>query len=350
MGGTMRRLELGLAFVALVAVAIGLSRVLPRVGPYVVTVPVEDAAGLSPGSDLMIAGAPAGRVESIALGRGSALVTVSVDAEHAPLHRDATVSVRPKSLLGERYLALDPGQAADTLPSGATLPATQVTRSTALEDVINTFDAPTRAKLQTLVVELGGGVAGRGAEVNAGLAAGRQDLADLRGIAATLASRDAELKDAIANLDSVTEVLAQSDRRQQLGALIVNLESLLKNLADQEAQLRQALTETSAALTRTADALEGTGGNLADIARQLPATVHLADLVMADLGPDSDALMPHLGQLNTAIAEGPSVFGGVDANGFSTRISPIVGCSTVSLCPNPAGSGAIDFLLGRTHP
>ena len=347
MRGALRRIELGLAFVAVVAAAIGITRLLPGVGAYEVTVPVQDAAGQSPGSDLMIAGALAGRVESISLGSGAALVRVTVDAEHAPLHRDATVSIRPKSLLGERYLALDPGQAGETLPSGATLPATQVTQSTDLQDVINTFDEPTRAKLQTLVVELGGGVAGRGDELNGALVAGRQDISDLRGISATLANRDAELKDAIANLDSVTQELARSDRRQQLGDLITNLESLLQNLAGQEVQLQQALAETNAALTRTANALNGTGGNLADVAHQLPVTVHLADLIMADLGPDSDVLMPHLGQLNAAIAEGPSVFGGLDANGFSTRITPIVGCSTVSLCPNLGSNSAIDFLLGR---
>jgi phospholipid/cholesterol/gamma-HCH transport system substrate-binding protein len=348
MRGTLRRLELGLAFAAVVAAAIGIAHLLPGAGAYEVTVPIQDAAGLSPGSDVMIAGALAGRVESISLGHGAALVLVGIDAEHAPLHTDAVVSVRPKSLLGERYLALDPGQAPGAMPSGATLPATQVTQSTDLQDVIDTFDAPTRAKLQTLIVELGGGVGGRGTELNGALVSGRQDLSDLRGIAATLASRDAALRQAIANLDSVTQELAQSDRRQQLGDLIANLESLLANLAGQESQLQQALAETNAALTRTANALDGTGGNLADIAHQLPATVHLADLIMADLGPDSDVLMSHLGQLNTAIAEGPSVFGGLDANGFSTRISPIVGCSTVSQCPNGAGSGAIDFLLGRT--
>lgn len=348
MGGTLRRLELGLAFVAVVAAAIGITHLLPGAGAYEVTVPVQDAAGLSPGSDVMIAGALAGRVESISLGQGAALVLIGVDAEHAPLHTDAVVSVRPKSLLGERYLALDPGQAPGTLPSGATLPATQVTQSTDLQDVVDTFDAPTRAKLQTLIVELGGGVAGRGTELNGALVSGRQDLSDLRGIAATLASRDAELRTAIANLDSVTQELARSDRRKQLGDLIANLESLLANLADQEAQLQQALVQTNAALTRTANALDGTGGNLADIAHQLPATVHLADLIMADLGPDSDVLMPHLGQLNAAIAEGPSVFGGLDANGYSTRISPIVGCSTAGVCPNPGSGAAIDFLLGKT--
>jgi len=346
MRGPLRNLAIGLLFLTVVGAGVGTGRLLETAAPYRVTVPVEDAAGLSAGSDLMIAGAKAGRVDGIALGRGAALVTVQVDAEHAPLRRDATVSVRPKSLLGERYLALDPGRSNEALPSGATLPPTSVTSSTSLEDVVNTFDQPTRDKLQTLVVELGGGVAGRGAEVNAGLQAGREDLDDLRGIASTLASRDAELKRVIADLDGVTQELARGDRRQQLGALIQNLEALLHNLADQEAQLQQALAETNAALTRTATALDGTGGNLAGIFRQLPATIHLADLIMADLAPDSDALMPHMDQLNTAIGEGPTVFGGRDANGFATRITPIVGCGTVSVCPVLPNVSAIDFLRG----
>jgi phospholipid/cholesterol/gamma-HCH transport system substrate-binding protein len=342
----LTRVAAGLGFVAVVAAGIGVGRLLPQTAPYQVKVPVENAAGLSTGSDLMIAGAKAGRVDGIGLGPGVAIVTIDVDAEHAPLRRDATVSVRPKSLLGERYLALDPGQSNQSLASGSMLTPTSVTSSTSLEDVVNTFDQPTRDKLQTLVVELGGGVAGRGQELNAGLAAGRQDLDDLRGIASTLAGRDAELKQVIANLDGVTQELARSDRRQELGALIQNLETLLHNLADQEAQLQQALSETNAALTRTANALDGTGGNLADIAHQLPATVHLADLIMADLAPDSDVLMPHLDQLNTAIDEGPTVFGGRDANGFATRITLVAGCGTVSLCPILPGISAIDFLRG----
>ena len=350
MAPLLRRLGVGLAFAAVVAGGTGASRLLPRVAPYRVTVPVENAAGLSAGSDLMIAGARAGRVEGIGLGQGVALVTVEVDAEHAPLRRDATVTVRPKSLLGERYLAVDPGRAPDTLPSGATLPPTSVTGSTSLEDVVNTFDQPTRDKLQTLVVELGGGVAGRGQELDAGLAAGRQDLDDLRGIASTLAGRDTELRQVIADLDAVTRELARGDRRQELGALIQNLESLLRDLAGQEAQLQQALAETNAALARTADALSGTGGSLGDIAHQLPVTVHLADLIMADLAPDSDVLLPRMGQLDTAIAEGPSVFGGRDANGFATRISPVVGCGSAGACPNLPDVSAIDFLRGSAGP
>ena len=223
-----------------------------------------------------------------------------------------------------------------------------VTSATSLEDVVNTFDQPTRDKLQTLIVELGAGVAGRGQELNAGLAAGREDLGDLRGIAGALA-RDQDLKTVIADLSSVTDELARSDRRQQLGTLIQSLEALLRNLAGQEAQLQAALTEANAALSRTSTALDGTGGNLGDIVGRVPATVHLADLILADLAADSDALMPHRAQLDQGILEGPSVFGGRDANGFATRVEPIFGCATISACPQLAGGsgGAADFLMGR---
>jgi phospholipid/cholesterol/gamma-HCH transport system substrate-binding protein len=329
----LTRLACAAAFVVVVGGGVLISRLSFVPAPYRVSVPVQDAAGLYTGSDVMIAGARAGRVEAVTLRGGAALVTIDVDPEHAPLRTDATIGIRPKSLLGERYVALDPGQAAGTLPSGAILPATAVTGSTSLEDVVSTFDQPTRDRLQTLIVELGGGAAGRGPELNAGLAAGKEDLGSLRGIAAALASRDADLQAVIADLDSATQELARSDRRQQLGRLIQSLEALLQNLAGQDDQLRQALAEADSALSRTAVALDGTGGSLAGIVGQVPATVHLADLLMADLGRDSDVLLPHLKQLDTAIAEGPSVFGGQDANGYATRISVLIGCGTISLCP-----------------
>ncbi|HKF75026.1 MAG TPA: MlaD family protein [Candidatus Dormibacteraeota bacterium] len=342
MRATLGRLGWTLAFAAAVGAGVLASRAALAPSPYRVAVPVQDAAGLYPGSDVMIAGARVGRVESVALRGGSALVTLAVDPEHAPLSADATIAIRPKSLLGERYVALDPGQAAATLPGGSTLPATSVTESTSLEDVVSAFDQPTRDKLQTLIVELGGGVAGRGEQLNAGLAAGKEDLGSLRGIAAALASRDADLRSMIADLDSVTGELATSDRRQQLGELIRSLETLLHDLADQEAELKQALAEADSTLSRASVALDGTGGSLADIAGQVPVTVHLADLLMADLGPDSDALLPHLQQFDAALAAGPSVFGGVDASGYATRISVLIGCGSAGPCVQPgvpAGQG-----------
>jgi phospholipid/cholesterol/gamma-HCH transport system substrate-binding protein len=333
----MRAAQLTALLILVVVGGAFLQHALNGPAPYTLTVPVQDAAGLYAGSDVMIAGSKVGTVDSIVLGDGVALVTAGIEPAESPVHQDATITVRPKSLLGERYLALNPGRASTVLSSGAILPRTQVSISTDLQDVINSFDAPTRDKLQTVVVELGGGVADRGPQVNQSISSGREDLSDLSAIAQTVANRHRELQGVIQDLDVVTQELARSDRSQQLGQLIVNTQRLMKNLADEDGQLLEALTQANGALTRTASSLDGTEGNLGDIALQLPATVRQGDLVLSDLSSDSAALLPHLGQLLQGIQAGPQVFGGRDAAGYATRISLIVGTSSAGLPPSVLG-------------
>lgn len=341
---------LALALVLIVAGGTLFQRSLVSSSTYLLEVPTEDASGLYPGSDVMIAGAPAGTVQDITLGQGGlAVVTASIDATYAPVHRDATVSIRPKSLLGEMYVALDPGQAAATLPSGATLPRLQVNRSTDLQQVVSTFDTPTRDKLQTVVVELGGGVMGRGENINQGIQYGNQDLNDLAGIADTLAQRDQQLQAVIQNLNVVLTELARSDRREELGLLIKNTDLLLQNLVQQEQQIKDALSQTNAALARFGTGLNGTGASLATIFSALPTTVQQGNLILADLSTDSNALLPNMDSLVQGIQYGPVVFGGRDASGYATRISLVLGCASINLCPQLTGPLA-QLPLVRSQP
>jgi len=331
------------AFAAVVGLTMWLPRQLdPFPGPYTLEVPLRDASGLYPGSDVEIAGAKAGSIDALTLREGLVLATISLDPQRAPVRHDATIDLRPKSLLGEKYLALDPGKSGETLPSGATLGRSAVTQSVELQDVFNTFDQPTRDKLQVVIDELGGGVAGEGAIQNQGIAAGSQDLTDLAAIADTLAQKDRELKDVIASLSQVTAELAQSDRRTQLAALIQNTENLMRDLADQDAQIQRALVETNAALTRTGNALDGTGGNLASINQSLGLTVNYLNGTTGDLASGLDVLLPHMSQFIAGIQEGPKVFGGRDNMGYATRISVVAGTGTIGLSTAaPAGNPAV---------
>lgn len=327
-----------LAFAAVVFLGMGVPRWLDpaQTGTYTLTVPLRDASGLYVGSDVEIAGAKAGRVEDMTLRAGTVLTTISVDGDHAPVHIDAKVDVRPKSLLGEKYIALDPGRRAQTLDSGSRLAAAAVSRSTELQDVFNTFDQPTRDKLQIVIDELGGGVAGEGQVQNQGIAYGAQDLNDLSAIADTLAQKDRELKDVIKTLSQVTDELAQSDHRTQLGALIKNTEDLMRTLANQDAEIQRMLVEANAALTRTGNALDGTGGNLASINQSLGLTVNYINGTTGDLAQGMDVLLPHLGQFISGVQEGPKVFGGNDGNGYATRIMVVAGSGTLAI----PGSGS----------
>src|SRR5438067_13762004 len=89
------------AFLAIVAVAVFSYRGILPSSSYDLKVLMPGADGLYPGSDVLIAGSKAGTVTNIALHGNDALVSVSLDPAHSPVHGDATVTLRPKSLLGE---------------------------------------------------------------------------------------------------------------------------------------------------------------------------------------------------------------------------------------------------------
>ena len=339
-------------FTILVVGGIAVYRAAAVNGGYDLVVPLSDANGLYPGSDVLIAGSRAGSVTDIRVAGSRALVTIQVDPAEAPVHSDASVQIRPKSLLGERYVALDPGTSGGVLDSGTTLSASRVSVSTDLQDVINTLDAPTRAKLQTLLLNVGPGVDGRGTDLNESFTSGRQDLDSLSQVAKTLGQRDQDLQTVITALNQVLTELAQSDRRAQLGALIDNSNTLLANLSAQDATLKQALVETDAALSRNDVALSGTGQNLNDIFMTLDPLVHNTGLLTNDLAAGLNVTEQNLGACSeqTALAnctpgllkgirEGPEVFGGMDQYGYATRISVVVGPGTVGL-PTPGVPGA----------
>jgi phospholipid/cholesterol/gamma-HCH transport system substrate-binding protein len=349
----LRRLALAAAFAA-VAVSVVIIQRASSPASYIVRIPTEDASGITTGSDVTIAGVNAGTVRGVALTPGGqALITAAIDPAFAPVHTDATADLRPKSLLGEMYVNISPGTSGPVLPSGAMLPGLQVNRSTDLQQVLDLFNQPTRAKLQTLIDALGGGLAGRAQQVNDAIPAGKQDLSDLAAITSTLNARDQDLQTVVAALNVVTTELARSDRRQQLGALISSTQLLMGNLRAQQARLKRAVVTADSSLGNLKQGLQGTAPALSGIAAALPETVQEGNALLTPLGADTSAFLP---QLNTAIEGiqwGPSVFGGNDANGYATRIALTLGCGSVSACPQlnvPVGglSGATGGLSGAT--
>ena len=335
--GTRYRVAILLAVVVLLAIAS--FRVVNGLTEYRLLVPLDSADGLYPGSDVLIAGAKAGTVRDIRLDGAQTLVSIALDDAYAPVHADARVTVRPKSLLGEKYVALDPGKS-DALSSGSRLPQEQVARSVELQDVVNSLDQPTREKLRTLIVALGGGLAGRGLDINQAIADGRQDFDHLAAIADTLTARDQDLQKVIQGLDQVTAELARSDRRQQLGELIKNSEALLHSLSQQDAQIKQTLQAANSALGRSDTALSGTAAQLNSIFHQAPVTVHVLNGLTGDFASNTDLLVQDLATFDAGMRYSTNVFGAQDGQGYATRISVLAGACSVAPCNLPVGSGA----------
>jgi phospholipid/cholesterol/gamma-HCH transport system substrate-binding protein len=70
---------------------------------------LEHAAGLVANNAVKVAGVEVGRIEKIGVDHDTAVLTLRVD-EEIVLHTDAKAIVRAKSLLGEKYLQIHPGE------------------------------------------------------------------------------------------------------------------------------------------------------------------------------------------------------------------------------------------------
>src|SRR4029453_16278154 len=81
--------------------------------------PTGQAVVPGQGQTVNIAGVKVGEVGDVKLEDGRAVVLMQIKDKYKPIHRDATVLLRPKTGLKDMFLALEPGTAkAGDLPEG----------------------------------------------------------------------------------------------------------------------------------------------------------------------------------------------------------------------------------------
>src|SRR5262249_22503888 len=88
----------------------------------------------------------------VKLKNGRAVVTMNIYRKYAPIYRDATVLLRPRTPLKDMYLALDPGTVrAGALPDGSTLGTSATSPTVDLDQILSALDADTRSYLLLLL-------------------------------------------------------------------------------------------------------------------------------------------------------------------------------------------------------
>lgn len=169
------------------------NRGLPFVPAYEIRVQVPDAAELiEGGSEVRVGGARVGLVTKVKAEPGAggrpafALLTLALEKSQEPLPADSHVMVRPRSILGAKYLDLQPGKSATGLPAGGTLPLRQARPIVELDEAFNVFDDQTTKGLQATITSLGDALAGRGESINEGIAASRRLLPPLQRVLTTV--------------------------------------------------------------------------------------------------------------------------------------------------------------------
>ena len=86
----------------------------------------DSAASAVPGSEVKVAGATVGRIESMDVtpDKRAALVLRIDDARFTPFRADARCTIRPQSLISEKYVECQPGTAGHRGSSGWTVART----------------------------------------------------------------------------------------------------------------------------------------------------------------------------------------------------------------------------------
>jgi ABC-type transporter Mla subunit MlaD len=184
---------IGAATILVVLVAVFLSynanSGLPFVPTYELKLDVPDGANLVVGNEVRIGGARVGAISDIGVktledGRNLATLTLKLDKAVDPLPKDSTVIVRPKSLLGLKYVEITRGtskegyQDGDTVPLSASTPA-----QVEFDELVDTFDKPTRDAVATNTTGFGTALAGRGESLNTAIGAFGPLLRDLEPVA-----------------------------------------------------------------------------------------------------------------------------------------------------------------------
>ena len=323
---------------------------LPFASEYEIQAVVASSNELRKGSPVRIAGVDVGKVTGISKGPGDTTVLkLEIAGEGRPVHKDARLRIRPRLFLeGGFTIALEPGSpSAPELEDGGVIPLTQTARPVQFDEILATFDAPTREGLKATLAELRTGTEGRAAaslrQTTLGLAPALRDLAVVAEAARGEQPRD--LSGLVAGASRVTGALA--DREGELAPLVENLERAAGALADRDAELAATVRELDPTLAALPGALASFERTLGPLRRFQGATLPSLPLVTPTLtrlrrfGRRLDALagspaqpseLPRLlVRLRPALRDIPKL--SLLVRGLYPVVGPVVPCVRDNLAP-----------------
>lgn len=243
------------------------------------------AQAIMPGQGQMItiAGVPVGKVSTVRLEDGKAIVGMNIEPEYADMiHTDAEALMRPKTNLNDMLIDIEPGVGPETVEDGFVLPVANTAPHVNPENFLQTFDGDTQDYLRLLLSGGAQGLAGDGGEELGGIF--RRFYPFVRDVA--------KLNREVAK------------RRRALARVVHNFGLLTQELGRNEQLVRRWVRESSEALEPFAEEADSLRAAL----RELPSTLEQAETTLAattelttDLGPALTELIPQAEALGPAL-------------------------------------------------
>jgi len=232
-----------IAFVVGLMATINLQYGAPWATSHTVTAQVTDADSMSVGSDVRIAGRLVGQVVSISAAGSYANITFHVDDADWPLPSDTTAFVRLATLLGQKYVQLNPGHSGQWLADNATIGLQSTKPVVDFDQILNTFDKRTTDSLTSLIRTVAGSVQGQEGTL-------QQLISNLSELSVhsqvpteELVTRDPEFNKILINLGITADQLDAS--RDDFAGVITHLNQVTAALSSSEGQaLKSYITNT----------------------------------------------------------------------------------------------------------
>jgi phospholipid/cholesterol/gamma-HCH transport system substrate-binding protein len=308
-------------FVLAVGIYFGFAKDIPFTHDFRVKAVFESSNSIRKNSPVRIAGVNVGKVVAVdgKPGTDAAVVTMEIKSKGLPIHKDATIKIRPRIFLeGNFFVDLKPGTpSAPTIDDGDTIPVTQTATPVQFDQLLSILQSDTRASLRKALDGLGTGLSYKptraqdagadpsargesaGESLNDAIAYGERSLKGTAIVSdALLGSEDHDLSRLIAGLSRTAEGLGRNE--SQLKDLLTNFNTTMAATASEATNLRASIRELGPTLQnaeRALDSLNASFPNTRAFAREIlpgvretPATIDAAFPWIAQtrklLGPD----------------------------------------------------------------
>jgi phospholipid/cholesterol/gamma-HCH transport system substrate-binding protein len=265
--------------VILAATYLGFTKHVPFTHGFRVKAVFPSANSIRTNSPVRIAGVNVGKVKAIQRqpGTDAAVVTMEIDKQGLPIHKDATLKIRPRIFLeGNFFVDLQPGTpGTPTLGDGDTLPITQASDPVQLDQVLTALQQDTRKQLQELLDNYGKALTAKPTP-----AQDAQQDPSVRGLTAAAALNQSYKYGGPAfKSTSIVNDAFLGEQPHDLSNLIAGLDKTTKGLDQNEASLKDLITNFNTTMASFASQ----SGNLRQSIHLLAPTLDTADKALTSL-------------------------------------------------------------------
>ena len=349
---------------------------------YEIEVPFPESTTLAEEADVRIAGVNVGNVKTKELNKGgnSTTIVLSIEEKYAPIPKSTKAILRQKTLLGETYVELTPGErGGPKLEDGGKLDEGQVEPTVELDEILEIFKPETRDAFRDWIRSSARQIEGRSQDLNFAIANLASFAEDGAAVLKVLDDQKVALRRLVKNTGVVFGAL--NERDGQLRDLIVNAERTFSATAEQQENLARIfeifptfLFESRLTLERLEDFAFNTRplvNDLKPVADDLGPTIRDLSILGPDLenlfrrlDPNIKAAPKNLPQAERFLRGARPLFTAL--HGFLPELNPVISYANFSqdqvahffvnggaatqyqLPQNPSAPGVPRYMLGFT--